>query len=180
MAGRFIAVVGPSGAGKDSLMAALCAARPDLCRVRRLITRAPGAGGEDFDPVSPALFAARAARGDFALRWHAHGLSYGIPASVSEDLERGQDVLANLSRGMLARADRIFANLLVLHVTARPGVLADRLAARGREDRAAIARRLARTGPALPAGLTLFEIDNSGPLADSVSSALSVLYPARL
>ena len=30
MAGRFIAVVGPSGVGKDSVMAGLCAARPDL------------------------------------------------------------------------------------------------------------------------------------------------------
>jgi ribose 1,5-bisphosphokinase len=70
---------GPSGVGKDSLMEALVARRADLHRVRRVITRPAEAGGEAFDSVSPALFAARAAGGDFALHWTAHGLSYGIP-----------------------------------------------------------------------------------------------------
>lgn len=37
--GRLFAVVGPSGAGKDTLIAAALAARPDLAIVRRVITR---------------------------------------------------------------------------------------------------------------------------------------------
>ncbi|WP_439140152.1 phosphonate metabolism protein/1,5-bisphosphokinase (PRPP-forming) PhnN [Roseicyclus sp.] len=177
--GRFIAVVGPSGVGKDSVMAGLCAARPDLVRVRRVITRDVDAGGEDYEAISPALFAARAAGGDFALHWQAHGLSYAIPHAVHDTLDRGQDALANLSRGMLGRAAQVFGALTVLHVTATPEVLAQRLAARGREGRAEIARRMARPAPDFPQGLPLVEIDNSGALAHAVGAALAALYPEK-
>ncbi|WP_284266169.1 phosphonate metabolism protein/1,5-bisphosphokinase (PRPP-forming) PhnN [Roseicyclus amphidinii] len=178
--GRFIAVVGPSGVGKDSVMEALCAKRPDLVRIRRVITRAEAAGGEDFEGITPALFAARAAGGDFALHWQAHGLFYGIPREAQKVLARGQDALANLSRGMLGRAARVFPELHVLHITARPEVLAERLAARGRESRAEIARRLARPAVAFPEGLRVTEIDNSGPLDRAVTAALAALYPERV
>ena len=43
--GQIFAVVGPSGAGKDTLMAAAARARPDLHIVRRVITRPATAGG---------------------------------------------------------------------------------------------------------------------------------------
>lgn len=177
---RFIAVVGPSGVGKDSVMEGLVAKRPGLVRVRRVITRAQAAGGEDFEGISPALFAARAAGGDFALHWQAHGLFYGIPREVHDVLARRHDALVNLSRGMLGRAARVFPELHVLHVTARPEVLAERLAARGRESRAEIARRLARPAVTFPEGITVTEIDNSGPLHRAVTTALGALYPEKL
>lgn len=176
---RFIAVVGPSGVGKDSLMDAMIEARSDLHRVRRVITRAANAGGEDSEPVTQTQFNARAAQGDFALHWPAHGLFYGIPADVSDVLGSGQDALANLSRGMLAQADAVFDHLVVLNVTATPDVLAQRLAQRGRESRDDISKRLARAAPALPAKLTVHQIDNSGELQVSVQAALDALYPER-
>jgi len=179
MSGRFIAVVGPSGAGKDSVMEAMVADRPGLYRVRRVITRPSDAGGEAFEGVTEAEFAARVARGDFALHWSAHGLQYGIPAEVCAVLEVGKDALANLSRGVLKQASAAFGRLHVLSITAQPDVLASRLAGRGRESGAGIARRLARVAPAMPSGLTVTEIDNSGALDDAVAVALSALYPAR-
>ncbi len=178
--GRLIGVVGPSGAGKDSVMEALVARRPDLHRVRRVITRPEAAGGEAFDGISPALFAARAAGGDFALHWKAHGLSYGVPAGVADVLDMGRDALVNLSRSVLGKAALRFDTLHVLHVTARPEVLAERLAARGRESAQDIARRLLRPAPAFPEGLPVTEIDNSGRLEDAVEQALSALYPAKV
>lgn len=177
MTGRFVAVVGPSGVGKDSLIAALAEADPSLYRVRRVITRPADAGGEDHEAVTPALFAARAAGGDFALQWDAHGLGYGIPATVRVPLAQGRDVLANLSRAALARAAAIFDPLVVLHLTARPEIRAARLAARGREGRDDISRRLARPGAPFPQGVTVIEIDNSGDLGAAVAAALLALDP---
>lgn len=178
--GRFIAVVGPSGAGKDSVMEALVAARPDLVRIRRVITRPEAAGSEDFEGIAPDRFAARLAAGDFALHWQAHGLSYGIPRAAHDVLASGRDALANLSRAMIGEAGQVFADLHVLHITAAPDVLAGRLAARGRETGADIAQRLARPAPAFPPSIRVTEIDNSGPLDRAATAALAALYPDRL
>lgn len=177
--GRFIAVVGPSGVGKDSVMEALIAAHPDFHRVRRVITRAPDAGGEDFDGVSREIFEQRRAAGSFALWWEAHGMLYGIPASVRRTLDLGVDALANLSRAQLQEAARVFPAFHVLHITASPEILAERLAARGRETPEAIRARLARQVP-LPRDLPVTEIDNGGRLSDSVEAALAALYPERV
>ena len=73
------AVVGPSGAGKDTLIRGALAARPDLRLVRRVITRPTDAGGEAFEGVTEQAFQQRSAMGDFAREWQAHGLRYGIP-----------------------------------------------------------------------------------------------------
>ncbi|MEL6679351.1 MAG: phosphonate metabolism protein/1,5-bisphosphokinase (PRPP-forming) PhnN, partial [Pseudomonadota bacterium] len=128
--GRLIAVVGPSGVGKDSVMTGIAGALPGTHLVRRVITRDPDQGGEDYDAVAVADFRRRAASGAFALHWQAHGLHYGIPRQVLTRLAGGVDCLANLSRKVLLEAADVFPTLLVLNVTARPETLAERLAAR--------------------------------------------------
>ena len=179
MSGRFIAVVGPSGVGKDSVMAALAKAQPDLFLARRAITRPSAAGGEDFDGIDKTAFLRLEAEGAFALSWAAHGLRYGIPIAVEPALAEGRDVLANLSRSMVTEAKLRFARFEVLSLTASPDVLADRLRGRGRETEAEITARLARADRALPDHIAAIEIDNSGPLKQTVAQALAALYPER-
>mgnify|MGYP005991391809 CR=1 FL=1 len=182
MSGQFFAVVGPSGVGKDTLMAQACAQVPGLACVRRVITRDAGAGGEAFDAVTEPDFAAMVQRGAFALHWAAHGLRYGIPAGVIGRLARGERLLCNLSRGALPAAAKAFPGMRVLHVTARPDVLAARLAARGRESDGDIARRLARSAPlpeTLPEGVQVVNIDNSGALDDALAAMIRALQPER-
>ena len=80
MQGRLIAVMGPSGAGKDALIA-YARAKSDPAQVivaHRYITRPAGAGGENHVALSAAEFAARRAAGLFALAWESHGLAYGV------------------------------------------------------------------------------------------------------
>ena len=178
--GRLIGVVGPSGVGKDSVIAGLLAAEPRLGCVRRAITRAPEAGGEDFDPLTPEAFTARSQAGDFALSWGAHGLFYGIPRAALAPLAAGQDLLANLSRGALTEARAIVHRLTVLHVTASPATLAARLAARGRETAEDIAARLSREVAPLPPGLNILTLPNDGPLPGTIARARGLLYPASL
>ena len=171
--GRIYAVVGASGVGKDTVMAAVARARPDLHWVRRVITRPEAAGGEPFEGVSLPAFEARRAAGAFALAWQAHGLHYGIPMHAHEVLAAGQDAMFNGSRHILAEAQIAFPGLHVLHITADPDVRAARLAARGRET----AQEIARAAPPMPPGLPVTDIDNSGPLEQSVAACLAVLDP---
>ena len=141
-----VLVVGPSGAGKDTLLdgaRAAFAGDPGIVFVRRAITRPEDAGGEAHAPLSEADFAARERAGGFALSWRAHGLAYGIPASIAADLAAGRVVIANVSRTVIEEAAAKFP-VHVIEITAPPEILAARLAARGREDQAMQAARLSR------------------------------------
>jgi ribose 1,5-bisphosphokinase len=140
-----VLVVGPSGAGKDTLLQVarhVLAGNARFRFVRRFITRPADPAGEDHEPVTEAEFASR----DFALQWRAHGLRYGIPADVAGDVASGMAVVANVSRAVIAEAAARFA-VRVIEVTAPPHILAERLAGRGRETAADVAARLARTVP---------------------------------
>jgi ribose 1,5-bisphosphokinase len=179
--GRLIGVVGPSGVGKDSVMQALAARHEGVRLVRRVITRAPDAGGEDFEAVTEAVFQARARAGAFALYWRAHGLRYGVPVSVRDDLEAGHLCVVNLSRAVLTEAQAMFAGFAVVHLTAPVAVLAQRLAARGRENAEVIAARLERAGFALPDGLAhVIRVDNIGTLAETAEAVWAQLQPERV
>ena len=178
--GHLIAVVGPSGVGKDSVMEGLAAADPLLHLVRRTITRAPELGGEDYEAVSVAAFNEMAAGGQFVVHWGAHDLQYGIPASIQTVLAGGQGCLANFSRSALLAGDAAFDRFCVLNITAKPETLASRLKLRGRESEAQIAKRLAQATKPLPDGLNVMTISNDGALDDTVANALSLLQPVRV
>ena len=105
------------------------------------------------------------------LAWQAHGLCYG----VSWPEPGGGTVLVDLSRRCLADAARVFPGLGVIHVGAEPALCVARLAARGREDRAQIADRIAREAVFDPGNLRLIRIDNSGDPAVSTIAFLAAL-----
>ncbi len=179
MTGQVFAVVGPSGAGKDTLMTAAVRIRPDLVLIRRVITRPASAGGEDFDGVSEAAFDRRKAAGDFALDWRAHGLRYGIPVAIHSLLDDGRDVMFNGSRAALTLAQARFPTLVVVLVTAPIPVLTARLAMRGRETRDDIAARLQRAPFRLPDGIVAHVVSNAGTLDDGIGQFLAALQPVR-
>jgi len=175
--GTFFPVVGPSGAGKDTLLDAVRAALagdPRYLFVQRAITRPADAGGEAHRAVSAAQFAAEEAAGRFALSWRAHELAYGIPIEVEDALAAGRHVIANLSRAAVAEAAARYERLCVLHITAPPEVLRTRLAARGREDSEMQAARVARSA-ALPEGVAVVEIVNDDTVEAGVKRLLEVL-----
>ncbi|MDH7797116.1 ribose 1,5-bisphosphokinase [Beijerinckia sp. GAS462] len=176
--GALIVVVGPSGAGKDSLIRyarAQLASDPAFLFVRRAVTRPADAASEDHDTLSPEAFAAAVAQGQFAVTWEAHGLHYGIPSSAKAHVGAGGVAIANGSRAALPSILASFDQVTIVHVTATPEVLASRLALRGREDAASIAARLRRNLPEPTTCGAWLEIDNSGELAAAGEALLSVI-----
>lgn len=164
MSGTFVAVVGASGAGKDSLINfARDHLGDEVVVVRRVVTRAADGSSEDHDSLAPETFAAAAAAGEFALSWNAHGLSYGLPVSLEDDLVAGLVVVANLSRAALPRVLLRYPTAVVVEVTAEADVIARRLAGRGRESNAEILKRMAR-GSDFHLPPSTVRIDNSGDL----------------
>ncbi|QPF86470.1 phosphonate metabolism protein/1,5-bisphosphokinase (PRPP-forming) PhnN [Bradyrhizobium genosp. L] len=145
--GRLVLVVGPSGAGKDTLLGlakAACADDRNILFARRLITRQASAS-EDNEEISAETFQRGIVNGDYAMHWDAHGHRYALSRAIDDEIRAGRTVIANVSRTVIAAARRAYANAVVVSITAPPDVLAARLAARARTSDGQLGARLART-----------------------------------
>jgi len=123
--GKLIYVVGPSGAGKDSLMAY---ARQHLNGkkvrfVQRYITRPADAGGEAHTEITVEAFHQKRAAGYFALWWESHGNYYGISREIDRWLAEGDQVVVNGSRGYLPEAHKSYPDLVSVLVELSEEVL---------------------------------------------------------
>ncbi|MFA7441489.1 MAG: phosphonate metabolism protein/1,5-bisphosphokinase (PRPP-forming) PhnN [Sphingomonadaceae bacterium] len=176
--GLLILVLGASGAGKDTLLdgaRAALAGNEEVYFAQREITRPADAGGEAHIAVEPDVFAARKRDGFYALNWCANGLCYGIPSTIRDVMSSGRRVVANGSRGALDNALAVFPQLRVILVTADEAILAERLAARGRENEADITARLARARQFSLSGDNIFEIRNDGTVAEGVDAMIRAI-----
>lgn len=145
--GWLVLVVGPSGAGKDTLLQlaqAACIDDHDVVFPRRVVTRESSAA-EDNIAMSPDEFRRGIDHGDFAVHWEAHGHSYALPLEINDDIRAGRAVVVNVSRTVIAALRQAYANVVVVAITAPPDVLAQRLAARARHSDGNIADRLSRS-----------------------------------
>ena len=158
--GRLILVVGPSGAGKDTLLGRARTAFADDSRIvflRRVVTR-EASSSEDNDEMSPEAFRHARMRGDFAVHWEAHGHCYGLPRAIDDEIGAGRTVVANVSRAVVDGMRRAYADVTVVAVTAPPEVLAERLAARARGSDGRLADRLGRAAEDAAPDVTIANI----------------------
>ncbi|MGZ5875381.1 MAG: phosphonate metabolism protein/1,5-bisphosphokinase (PRPP-forming) PhnN [Bradyrhizobium sp.] len=145
--GRLILVVGPSGAGKDTLIGlarAACANDRSVVFPRRVVTR-KASTFEDNEQVGPGAFRRARGKGEYAVDWGAHGHCYALPRAIDDDIRAGRTVIANVSRTVVDAMRRAYANVVVVSVTAPPEILAQRLAERARGSDGQIEHRLRRT-----------------------------------
>jgi ribose 1,5-bisphosphokinase len=176
MSHRLVLVIGPSGAGKDSVLEGLRAnwqfAQPARF-ARRTITRPVKPEDEQHEAVDDAHFERLLVAQAFAMHWQANGLSYGIRRSELEPLDAGHWLFVNGSRAYLPQVLQVWPQATVVHIGASRDVLAQRLAQRGRETGDAVAKRLSRD-VALNFPAHVVSIDNNG----SLDSALGALQHA--
>lgn len=163
--------------GKDTLIdgARAALAGEGVVFARREITRPAEAGGENHIPVSEAEFAERRAAGAYALSWRAHGLGYGIPASVRADLAQGRTVVANVSRSVLDEARAAFRRVRVISIGADEAVIRERLIHRGRETPEEIDERVARAGAFRVEGADVVHVRNNSTPDAGVAAFVAAL-----
>jgi ribose 1,5-bisphosphokinase len=180
--GRLVLVVGPSGAGKDTLIdaaRAACRTSLDIVFPRRVITR-PSSAAEDHDTLAEQAFDQAATEGAFAIWWEAHGLRYGIPRAIDAELQAGRTVVCNVSRTVVRAARERYAHVAVVLVTAPPDVLAARLAGRGRSSDGNVAQRVGRVVAVESELKPDFTIENVGTVDQAARRLLSVLTGQEL
>lgn len=168
--GRLILVVGPSGAGKDTLLGLARAACSDDCNVvfaRRVVTREASAF-EANEQVSHDAFRRALAQDAYAIHWKAHGHYYALLRTIDDEIRAGRSVIANVSRTVIGAMRRIYADVLVVSITAPPQVLAERLTMRARNSDGRIEQRLGR------------KIDDATAMPDiTIMNVSSAEYHAR-
>lgn len=145
MSGAWIFVCGPSGAGKDSVIASArqqLSNRQDIVFARRMVTRAMHTGS-DHDAVTEAEFLSLFQTVGLCWHWQAHGFYYGIARHYAAEVQAGRRVVVNGSRAHVQGLTPS-PELRVVEVTASPEQLATRLAQRGRDAASAVVERLAR------------------------------------
>ena len=144
--GRLVLVVGPSGAGKDTLLnlaRVACAGDSGVVFPRRVVTRA-ASQAEDNAQVSPDGFREALLRCEFAMHWEAHGHRYALLRAIEDDIRAGRTVVVNVSRTVIGEMRRAYADVVVVLVTAPPEIIAERLAMRARGSDGPIEQRLGR------------------------------------
>ena len=145
MSGKWVFVCGPSGAGKDSVLAWAAehlAERRDIVFARRVVTRSVQPGS-DHDPVTAQQFAQLRRAGELVWFWQAHGFDYGIAAHYCAEFAAGRTVVVNGSREHALALESI-QSVRVVQITVGAEQLALRLAQRGRDDPEQINQRLLR------------------------------------
>ncbi len=170
MTGRLVLVVGPSGAGKDSILRyamAHFAGDAGFVFARRCVTRSVDVAAEDHDSLDERTFDELAGHGAFALLWEAHGHKYGVRNDINAELQRGCIVAVNVSRTIIAEVAGRYQNAVVIEITTDPAVREARLAARGREAADDIRQRTRREVVTPAHTLPLHVIRNDGSISDA-------------
>ncbi|MDZ4789833.1 MAG: phosphonate metabolism protein/1,5-bisphosphokinase (PRPP-forming) PhnN [Hyphomicrobiales bacterium] len=168
--GTLICVVGPSGAGKDTLInfaRERLADDPRYVFPQRYISRG-ATPDEPHIPITEDECERRRRAEDFFLHWRAHGVTYALGRNVESALRDGKTMVANISRQMIGAARDRWPQTVVIHVTVDPQILRARLRTRGRESAEGVDARLLRGAEVdVRPAPWVFEFDNSEHVAST-------------
>ncbi|MES9970168.1 MAG: guanylate kinase [Candidatus Thiodiazotropha sp.] len=147
MKGTLYILSAPSGAGKTSLLKALCQQDDKLHVSISHTTRAMRPGEEDgldYHFIDQASFLAKVKRGDFLEHAEVFGNYYGTDeACVRKQLEAGEDTVLEIDwQGAQQVRQRFPEAVSIFILPPSPEVLYERLSSRGQDSEAVIQGRM--------------------------------------
>lgn len=178
MEGSLVYVMGPSGAGKDSVLGHARTLLPPAAPVvfaHRYITRLADSGGENHVALTREEFATRRAYGLFAYHWNAHGNDYGVGREIHDWRAAGLTVVVSGSRDHFLRTGGLDSQARPVLITAPVERLRQRLEGRGRESATEAAERLERADAYDLDDPRLVTIVNDGTLDEAAAAFVRLL-----
>ena len=95
-----------------------------------------------------------------------------LPSGVTDHVAAGRTVVANISRSVIGQLRELYADVVVVAVTAPPEVLAARLLARGRHSDGPIAQRLQRAAADVAADVVINNVGDPALAAGALVAQL--------
>ncbi|MBI3352986.1 MAG: hypothetical protein HY036_10470 [Nitrospirae bacterium] len=174
---KIILLVGPSGAGKDTLLKEAkdyFNENPKIHFIRRYITRRPSEFEDNYF-VDDTAFEVLRMNGYFISYWYAHHLKYGVPERELSQLNQEDIVVVSISREKVSDfEDRYGERVITLNITADREIIEKRLKNRNRENQAQIETRLQRMDAPVKAR-NLIHFNNNQKLAVSSKAFTTLL-----
>ena len=178
MKGKLIFIIGPSGAGKDTLLneaRVLLANSKSILFAHRYITRSPEYGVENHIALSTKEFEVRSAAGLFSIQWSGNDLHYGIGSEIDLWINKGFTVVVNGSRAYLKSLEVIPGHWVPLVIDVDRKKLESRLILRSRESAQQIKERLRRNDLLSDSAQGYRKILNNGSVREGVNQLCSEL-----
>lgn len=167
---KIILIVGPSGAGKDTLLRyANITFKDKLNFVKRYITRQADLNESNYF-IDEDAFKVLEDNNYFASHWSAHGNFYGIPKKF---IVNGMNIIS-ISRSRIKDFESQYGDVYTINITISKEQLKQRLLSRARESEEEIEKRLSRNYEKIEAK-NLIEFDNSGSLEESKNKFIKLL-----
>jgi ribose 1,5-bisphosphokinase len=165
---KIVLIVGPSGAGKDTLLRNI-KDKIDANIIKRYITRKPTPDESNYF-LDIEAFEILEKNGFFISTWRAHNNRYGIPKNQIKD---GLNIIS-ISRGTIKNFEEKDKNVTTIEVTVPKEILYERLKKRGREGEENIKKRLNRSYDKIEAK-RLITFQNVKPIDESVKDFINIL-----
>jgi guanylate kinase len=177
-----LVISGPSGVGKDAVVAGLRKALPSACFATTVTTRPPRPGesdGVDYRFLSDEQYDRLVAEDGFLERASVYTHRYGVPKQeVDEALRKGQDVIVRIDVQGAATIKRLVPDaVLVFLAPESDEVLQKRLRDRATDGGADLRVRLdtAAREMAQEGAFDYVVVNAEGRLADAVSRIVSIV-----
>lgn len=182
--GNLVVISGPSGSGKNSVLAEVRQSVPNLAYSVSATTRAPRHGemdGVHYFFVKHDEFVAMMEAGGFLETAEFCGNYYGTPRSlVQERLDAGEDVIMDIE---IRGADQVRAAMpdavFIFLVPPSYAELRARIERRGSESPEAVRRRLARAAEEIPAVFRYDYVVMNSRLDQAVDRIRSIILAER-